>query len=172
MKKSIPLAVAVAALASACTSMEEVKLNDKGDKARFVDVTSKTGIITEGARSAGWADYDGDGCVDLLITQGSGSRLYQNNCNGAFTDVSSSAGIAGPTGGFGVAWADFDSDGDLDLYIASADTANMLYRNNGDGTFSDVAAAAGVADRRASTGAAWGDMDSDGDLDLFVANRF
>jgi len=68
MKKSIPLAVAVAALASACTSMEDVKLNDKGEKARFVDVTSKTGIMTEEARSAGWADYDGDGCVDLLVT--------------------------------------------------------------------------------------------------------
>jgi len=172
MNKSIPLAVAVAALASACTSMEDMKLNDKGERPGFVDVTSTAGIVTEGARSAGWADYDGDGCVDLLITQGSGSKLYQNNCNGSFTDVSRGAGITGPTGGFGVAWADFDGDRDLDLYIASADAANMLYRNNGDGTFTDVAAAAGVADRRASTGATWGDMDSDGDLDLFVANRF
>ncbi len=71
-----------------------------------------------------------------------------------------------------MAWADYDGDGAPDVYIASADGANALYRNRGDGTFADVAGQAGVADPRSSTGAAWADYDGDGDLDLFVANRF
>ena len=73
------------------------------------------------------------------------------------------------------AWADYDNDGDLDVYVTGGglDVApNALYRNNGDGTFADVAGAAGVDDITAGTGAAWADYDNDGDLDLFVANRW
>jgi hypothetical protein len=144
----------------------------QGDGGRFVDVAAKRGIHTEGARSAGWADYDSDGCVDFLVSESTGVRLYRNDCTGNFMDVSKQAGVAAPAGAIGVAWADYDADDDLDVYVASADGANALYRNEGDGRFTDVAAAAGVADPRSSTGAAWADFDGDGDLDLYVANRF
>ena len=169
MDKRIPLALAVAGLVVGCTSMQEA---DKTGESHFVDVTGGTGISTSGARGAGWGDYDNDGCVDLMISEAKSARLYRNGCDGTFADVSKIAGITGPAGGFTVAWADYDGDGDLDVYIASADAPNSLYRNNGNGTFNNVAATAGVADERASTGATWGDYDGDGDLDLFVANRF
>jgi hypothetical protein len=155
----------VCALLGGCSSLPD-------HNPRFVDVTAAAGIVTQGGRSAGWADYDLDGCPDLLITQAETPKLYRNTCGKGFVDMSESAGVTGPKGGVGVAWADYDADGDADLYIASGSERNALYRNNGNGTFSNVAAAAGVDDERATTGASWADFDGDGDLDLFVANRF
>jgi hypothetical protein len=169
MDKRIPLALAVSGLVVGCASMQEA---DMTGKSQFMDVAGEAGITTSGARGAGWGDYDNDGCVDLMISEAKGVRLYRNGCDGTFADVSKEAGLSGPAGGFAVAWADYDGDGDLDVYIASADEPNSLYRNNGNGTFANVAVTAGVGDERASTGATWGDYDSDGDLDLFVANRF
>jgi hypothetical protein len=126
-------------------------------------------------------DYDRDGWLDIYFTNGSSvdmglkgqksrGALYQNNHDGTFTDVTDKAGIATPclfaSGG---AVGDYNNDGWPDIYITCLG-GNVLYRNNGDGTFTDVTATAGVADGRYSTGAAFGDYDGDGFLDLFVAN--
>lgn len=174
MSRRILLTVAIAGVTLAgCSSMATYEKKGAGGKpAIFIDATEKAGIKTEGARSAGWADFDNDGCVDLLVTQASGVALYKNNCNGTFSDVTSTAGMSGPKAGIGIAWADYDGDGDLDVYIANSNGANVLYRNDGRGRFSDVSSAAGVDDSRAATAASWADMDGDGDLDLYVANRF
>ena len=141
------------------------------DAARFTDVTSEAGISGGGGwRGAAWADYDGNGCVDLFLSGDSRSVLYGNDCDGTFQDVTGTAGVEGAGSQWGPAWA--DGDGDLDLAVGRQDGANYLYRNNGDGTFTDVAVAAGVADMRSTAGVTWGDYDNDGHLDLFVANRF
>jgi len=125
-----------------------------------------------------WLDYDNDGWMDLYVVQGgpfppAGSakardRLFRNNGNGTFTDVTEKAGLADTAYGMGAAAADFDNDGFVDLYVTNWG-GNILYRNNGNGTFTDVTAKAGVAGPRWGTSAAWGDIDGDGYLDLFVA---
>jgi hypothetical protein len=126
-------------------------------------------------------DYDNDGWMDIFLVNGSTledlhagrchpSRLYRNNHDGTFTDVTAKAGLAHCGWGFGAAVGDYDNDGWEDLYITYLDGA-VLYHNNHDGTFTDVAAKAGVGNLgRWGTSAAFGDYDNDGYLDLYVAN--
>lgn len=139
----------------------------------FTNVTAAAGISFSGTgggyNGTAFGDYDGDGDLDLYGGQGGSNKLYRNNDNGTFTDVTSTAGVAGLSATTkGVAWGDYDNDGDLDLYVAQENAANQLFRNNGDGTFTDVAPTYGLDDTSASYGAMWEDYDLDGDLDLFV----
>ena len=144
---------------------------------------------------AALADYDLDGDVDLYVcaydfwqsgseydaptpyfdaVNGPANLLFRNDGSGRFEEVSSEAGLD-PTNNrysFAAAWGDYDNDGDPDLYVANDFGRNNLYRNNGDGTFSDKAAALGVEDLGAGMSAAWGDYDNDGDLDLYTANMW
>jgi hypothetical protein len=132
-------------------------------------------------------DYDNDGYLDIFFTNGASipslskdrpgfsNRLYHNNHDGTFTDVTEKTGLAGEGYTVGVAAADYDNDGFTDLYVTGVNR-NILYHNNGNGTFSDVTARAGVAGLGSdgkklwSVSAAWIDYDNDGRLDLFVAN--
>ena len=124
-----------------------------------------------------WIDYDNDDYPDLFFVNGapgSTNALYHNNRDGTFTNVTAKAGAGGAGGKMyktGAAVGDYDSDGDLDLFV-TAFGPDTLYRNNGDGTFTDVTAAAGVAGGAAewSTSAGFFDYDRDGRLDLYVAN--
>ncbi len=127
-----------------------------------------------------WGDYDGDGDPDLYVVNfagpiggkpdpSGGNRLFRND-GGKFVDVTKIAGVGDLAGfGMGASFADYDGDGDVDLYVTNMGP-NRLYCNQGDGTFEDVAAQAGVADSLWSTGVAWGDFDRDGDLDFYVCN--
>ena len=129
----------------------------------------------DGGRGSAWGDYDNDGDEDIVaVGTYQPHALYRNNGDGTFTDVAEQAGIADPRGGWGSLFADYDNDGYLDLYITrggwSGAAENTLYHNNGDGTFSDVTHAAGVADPQSSFCAAWADYDNDGYLDLYIAD--
>jgi hypothetical protein len=165
-----------------------------GTRVQFVDVAMEAGITVQnisGKRDKnyiieakgggiGFFDYDGDFDLDAYVINGSSfegfppgqrptNRLYRNEGNGTFSDVTQQAGVGDTAWSMGCAAADYDNDGDADLYITNYG-ANRLYRNEGNGTFSDVTQQAGVGDPRWGTGAAFGDYDLDGDLDLYVAN--
>ncbi len=132
-------------------------------------------------------DYDGDGFLDVYLVGGAAipsleketpaywNRLFHNNGNGTYTDVTEKAGLAGAGYGSGVAIGDYDNDGWPDLFLANV-TGNQLFHNNGNGTFTEVTAKAGVAGgmlngkKMWSVGAGWFDYNNDGLLDLFVVN--
>ncbi len=97
--------------------------------------------------------------------------LYRNNGDGTFTEVAARAGVLGDLGrSLGAVWSDFDLDGWPDLYVANDVSDNVLYRNEGNGTFTDVSLAARVADYRGAMGLAVGDWDGDEDMDLFITH--
>jgi hypothetical protein len=132
-------------------------------------------------------DYNNDGCTDIFFTNGAAipslrktgpefyNRLFRNNCDMTFTDVTAEAGLAGEGYSTAVAIGDFDNDGFADIFVAGV-KRNILYRNLGNGRFADITAQAGVAGTDAKFGnmwaasAGWLDYDNDGWLDLFVSN--
>ncbi len=128
-------------------------------------------------------DYNNDGHTDIYFVNGAAlpalrktspeywNRLFRNNGDGTFTDVTTEAKVAGEGYAMGVAAADYDNDGDQDMFVTGVNQ-NILFRNEGDGRFSDVTARARLAggERRWSVAAAWLDYDNDGQLDLFVVN--
>jgi hypothetical protein len=175
----------------------------------FRDVTGQAGVgDPHWSAAAAAADYDKDGDLDLFVVnyldydlnhlpsegkfcsyqnmpvacgprglQGARDTLYRNNGDGTFTDVSVETGVADPQRCYGLAaaWGDYDNDGDLDLFVANDNTPNQLYRNNGDGSFTDVAVEANVAfsedgREQSSMGVEFEDLGNDGWLDLMVTN--
>ena len=167
----------------------------------FSDVTQKAGIKVDGwSISSTWLDYDRDGCVDLFVGryvkfdpkyrnyyaadnypgpldyEGETNRLFHNNCDGTFTDVTEKSGIAAFIGRtMGVTAADFDGDGWPDIYVANDKTENFLFRNKHDGTFEEIASDAGVAygqdgEATSSMGPVFADISGSGMLDLWVSD--
>ena len=168
---------------------------------KFLETTGPAGVGNAGRYGMGCAaaDVDNDGDEDLYVTNFGPNTLYRNNGDGTFTDVSRRAGVDDPLWGTTAAFADYDSDSDVDLFVGNymdftlakhkrcGDVArklisychpdayesvpNVLYRNNGDGTFTNVTREAGLWNLEGKTlGALWTDYDLDGDVDLFVAN--
>ncbi|MBW7997474.1 MAG: hypothetical protein FVQ81_13045 [Candidatus Glassbacteria bacterium] len=139
----------------------------------FIDVSSQTGTDDTGTGfTANWVDYDADGDPDIYVVNfGSADVLFSNNGNGTFTAMNDSTGLNDTGEGVAAVWGDFNGDHLPDLYLVKESAANKLYRNNGDSTFTNVAASAGVDHAGNGAAAAWGDYDNDGDFDLFLANK-
>jgi hypothetical protein len=133
-------------------------------------------FAASGAQPNAWADFDGDGDLDLFVgfAAEKPNRLYRND-RGTFVDVAANVGVADLADTRAAAWGDFDADGDIDLYVGftrRAETRNKLYRNDGGGThFTDVAASLALDAMGETRQVSWVDVDNDGDLDLFVAMR-
>jgi len=134
---------------------------------QFSDVTSAWGVGDSGdTRGAAWGDYDADGDLDLyaVFSAASSNILYRND-GSSFYMTNQAPTVGSQTS---ASWADYDGDGDLDLYVGDSAGTNLLYQNDGSGSFTDVAASAGVQ-AIGDFGGAWADFDRDGDLDLFTS---
>jgi hypothetical protein len=167
----------------------------------FTDVTAKAGIKVDGwAISSTWLDYDKDGCTDLFVGRyvkfdpkyhayyapdgypgpldyaGDTNKLYHNNCNGTFTDVTDKSGIGAYVGRtMGVTAADFDNDGWDDIYVSNDRTENFLFHNKHDGTFEEIGSDTGTAygqngESTSSMGPVFADLEGRGLLDLWVTD--
>jgi len=180
--------------------MVDQYFRNRGDGS-FDNATAHVGVSADGyGQGVAAADYDNDGFIDLYVTNFGPNRLYRNNGDGTFSDVTVEAGVGDDLWSTSTAWADIDHDGHLDLYVANyvdfgwdnhkfcgdssrglsaychPDVYNALpdrlYRNNGDGTFDEIGAQAGIADTvdGKGLGVVFGDYDDDGDVDVYVAN--
>jgi len=148
-------------------------LRNRGD-GTFVDVTWEAGLAEPyyPTQSAAWGDYDLDGDLDLYVgnetsaTVRAPGQLFRNNGDGTFTDVAPRAGVENGRYAKAVTWGDYDGDRWPDLYVSNIGQENRLYRNNRDGTFTDVAPALGVTRPLTSFPAWFWDFDNDGALDI------
>ena len=137
----------------------------------FTDASSKLKVGAYGAKSATAGDYDDDGDVDIYVVRdGRENILYRNYKNRTFSDIAEQAGVNYEGRCEFTTSVDYDNDGDLDIYVVNHDSPNLLYRNNGDDTFTDVSAEAGVDDELRAKAANFLDCDNDGDLDIYVVN--
>jgi len=184
------------------TSWNSAILYHNNGDGTFTDVTEKAGVQNHFfGVGAAWIDYDRDGKLDLFVGnylkydpkakrlyytadafagpldyEGESNRLFHNNGDGTFTDVSEQAGIASPVGrAMGVTVSDFDNDGWPDIYVANDQMESYLYHNNHDGTFTNVSLEQNVAygtngDTPSAMGPIFADYDNDGALDLFVSD--
>ncbi len=200
MLRAIAMAAVAAAMLCAQGQKQPGASASELVPARFVDVTASSGVhflhlashtshkylIETMGSGVALFDYNNDGRMDIFAVNGAPiqvpiakgtipqktgpkywNRLYRNNGDGTFTDVTEKAGLQGIGYGMGVAVGDYDNDGREDLYV-TAYGGNRLYHNNGNGTFTDVTEKAGVGGSGWSTSAAWVDLDGDGYLDLVV----
>ena len=158
-------------------------LRNEGD-GTFSDVTEAAGLAKRAypSQSAAWADYDNDGDADLFVCNETmreagvestallfPSQLFRNDGSGSFEEVAEEAGAQNWRYCKGSVWGDYDNDGDADLYVSNFGGENRLYRNNGDGTFSDVAPEMGVTEPLDSFATWFWDYDNDGWPDIFAA---
>ena len=142
---------------------------------RFVDVTAASGLAkpATSTQAAVWTDINQDGALDLFIgNEDSETQLFVNRRNGTFEDIAARAGVARKAFSKGVAAADYDNDGWPDLYVSNLGGENFLYHNNHDGTFSEMAAGAGVPGSGQGFATWFFDYDNDGWQDLFVTSYF
>ena len=178
----------------------DLAIDDRGTRTlRFTDVTETSRIDARGyGMGAATGDFNNDGCVDLYVTNLGANQLFRNNCDGTFTDVTKPSHTESPGWSVSAAFVDYDRDGWLDLFVGHylnySIEANIrcfglaggrdycpphvykpqpstLYRNNRDGTFTDVTAAAGMAAEFGPTlGVATADFNNDGWIDIYIAN--
>ena len=142
----------------------------------FTDRAQQAGLGEQlGGLNLIQSDYNNDGCTDILVLRGGWQQamrpsLLRNNCNGTFTDVTETAGLADPIASQTAVWADIDNDGLLDLFVGNEQGPSRLYHNKGDGTFEEIGPTAGVDRVAFSKGVVAADYDNDGFVDFYVSN--
>jgi hypothetical protein len=143
----------------------------------WVERSAEAGVSNQvGGLNILQADYNNDGCMDLLVLRGGWEfpmrrSLLRNNCDGTFTDVTKQSGAGfTATSTQTAAWADIDNDGYLDLFVGNEDGPNQLYRNKGDGTFEDISAKAGIDTPIFTKAVVAADYDNDGFVDFYLSN--
>jgi hypothetical protein len=143
----------------------------------FTDRAAQAGLADQlGGLNMVAADYNNDGCMDILVLRGGWEfpvrkSLLRNNCDGTFTDVTVASKLdATVSRSQTAAWADVDNDGNLDLFIGNENAPSQLFRNKGDGTFEDISHAAGIDQTAYTKGVAAADYDNDGFVDFYVSN--
>jgi len=157
-----------------CTGLHFFRREENG---LFTEQAARAGLSTQlGGLNIVQADYNNDGHLDILVLRGAWETpqrksLLRNNGDGTFTDVTAASGLARVlTGTQSAVWTDIDNDGFLDLFVGNENGPAQLFHNDRDGTFSDIAAKAGVAARGFNKGVTAGDYDNDGWPDLYVSN--
>ena len=138
----------------------------------FIDVAAQAGVAHHGTTTMSiWGDIDNDGFLDLYLgNRDEPDKLYRNNGDGTFTDITAAAGIFDEFFTKAVMFGDVDNDGFIDLYIANLNAPNALYRNNGNLTFTNIVNQAGVNDFGVAMGSVFIDYDNDGDLDIYLTH--
>ena len=149
---------------------KDLTFREKALSAGVADMSEAWGAIA--------GDFDNDGDMDIYLSNYfSANRLFQNDGNANFTDVTEAAGVGNEGPSTSVALADIDNDGYLDIYVlnrsqAVDEYANTLYRNNGDGTFTDITSASGTGDLKTGLAVGFFDYDNDRFMDIYVVNEF
>jgi hypothetical protein len=151
----------------------------RNDGVSFTDVTGSAGVTwTGGTSGITTGDYNNDGYPDLYLgnTSAPGCKLFRNQGNGTFTDVTAAAGVTGFTDTRTPSFVDYNNDGHLDIYVSNHDffvNSSQMYRNNANGTFTDVGEALGLSGEWMGDyfGLGWADYNVDGDIDLFTAGH-
>ena len=137
-------------------------------------LTSLFPLLGSHSETASWGDFDQDGLVDLYVTNSDGAKtnfLFHNGGNGSFSKIDTGDWVTETDLSRNASWTDYDMDGDIDLYVTNeANAINDLYRNDSTGSFSKVQGLPIVGSISSSMSSSWGDIDNDGDFDLFVAN--
>ncbi len=164
----------VASSMDACDPLHFYHNNGNGT---FTDLAAQAKLGDQlGGLNLVQADYNNDGCMDILVLRGGWEfpmrkSLLRNNCDGTFTDVTDQSGLGKTvTSTNSAVWADIDNDGYLDLFIANENSPSQLFRNRGDGTFEDISHAAGIDRTEFSKGVTAADYDNDGYVDFYVSN--
>jgi hypothetical protein len=134
----------------------------------FLNQPLKFKMIRYGPGGISTVDVDNDGLYDLFIPDGVESKLFRNTGDGKFADITEKSGLAGLDGVSVAVFADYDNDGHKDAFVSRTFKPNQLFRNNGDGTFTDVTAKSRIGEDCCTTVASWADYDNDGRLDLYV----
>jgi hypothetical protein len=160
--------------ADTCGPLQMFRRREDG---MFEDWTARAGLGGQlGGLNISQADYDNDGCRDVLVMRGGWDlpqrrSLLRNNCDGSFTDVTAAAGLLAPvTSSQTAVWTDIDNDGWIDLFVGNEDAPSQLFHNRGGGRFVDVALSAGVQRTAFTKAVIAGDYDNDGFQDLYVSN--
>ncbi len=157
---------------------DQIRLFINNGDHHFLEKTKDANLLgITGGLNMVQADYNNDGCIDILVLRGAWLKsegehpnsLLKNECNGTFTDVTRESGILSFFPTQTAAWADYDLDGHLDLFIGNEKYPSELYHNNGDGTFSNVSRETGVTINGFVKGADWGDINNDKLPDLYVS---
>jgi tetratricopeptide (TPR) repeat protein len=161
---------------SGFNSCEPMRFFHNNRDGTFTEQAAKVGLSDQlGGLNILQADYNNDGCLDILVLRGGWEvpqrkSLLRNNCDGTFTDVTDASGLGEPTSTQTAVWVDINNDGLLDLFVGNEGQPAQLFLNKGDGTFQDISHSAGVDRVMFTKGVAAGDYDNDGYPDLYVSN--